>query len=1350
MKKRILSLFLVLIMVLGILPSAALAEETTAEKPKYRITCNLDYQQWLYGVDNTPTDKPVVQFTNMPDYNHILSYDNPDDFVIDRSKIQSVTLTKYTSIADQFPLDYIEVDGYKIYASDFEATGSTFMKIDTTDICPNLNGRVLWYRNNGGSYQTQLRNNSGEEITTDISINIVYKVDSAEEKEYALTVNAGDNGKLYESKFQRITDTGESLYRIWVKPDEGYQLISYTLDDQEFPMDIDFDDYVLWNYQQGDETKYFCNLFEIAIKKDSEITLNYAPASLKLELWGCDVADIQEELMTNWNTGYLHAALGFASHDDFSKFAKEYETRHICKPIVEGSPAKFWFAIHINGYMDPGTEVSNVDSLKIYKGDKVDPEALIFDCDDPNVQHRGLEPDSRTTDIRGDNPGGMYCAIMKAPELDKITVVVHYAGYVLTETFDIPNVNDIQEAKEFSQFYTDTFGLDKFGQEAYTAEEKQTEAYEKYCQFSNFRFVLRKTYNEYLPKIALADTEAERQAMLAEGKQALIDISTGKGCNAVVWSFKGSVPAMVAVPADSNMYLKTGSTANETMQAALESMYPGNWTLYYSGSQFGAFINNITWGGEEDTGTIHVNIANWSSYGFFYINDTFSDWGVDNYYPSDGDYMCWNDSGAEKQWCWAKLRLYYGSDEALAQALKDRGISKSISAMSAAEIQKAFSDLDDGSGKEFFRRYGQFRDVEDYEMVVIEIGAIGTVTPDSGEKIASARKAYDQLSEEEQAKVSNYQALVDAEAAYAALIGPSGVEASDAEEAVLNTLNNGQQLTVGSQFGEWAMLALARGDKDLSRHAEGYLQAVEQAITDGTLTLATDYARVTLALTAMGIDAPEMLLKGCADFNLVKKQGINAAAYCLLALNAKPYGETYDEIRETYVEYLLYKALPAGGWIYGVGETCDVDMTAMVLQALAPYADREDVAQAIDDALEALKLQQKPTGGFATFGTYNAESTAQAIVALTALGIDPTTWNGLNAVEALLHFYLPEDGKFAHTLGGAVNQMATEQSAYALVAYSRYAAEKNSLYAMADADTTGALQQVTSVRFALLFDGMRVTTDMEMANTAEEAAKLVEETLNELGYSGNAYTVVVEEENFTAAVAGTAQNKSGENGSFTATVTVTNGTVSARGLSVSGTITATAYVAPTLPSQPSAPVVPVVKPENTTKNPFGDVTKNDWYYNAVLYVYENGLMNGTGNGLFAPNANTTRGMIVTILARQEGVDTSKSEVWYEAGRQWAMEDSISDGTDMDGQITREQLAAMMYRYAKLKGYDTSKSVNLQSYADGSKVSSWAESAMQWAVAEGLVQGSDNQLTPAAPATRAQVATILMRFLEKYN
>lgn len=1339
MKKRILSLFLVLIMVLGILPSAALAADTdyylvfTADTEAGKTTLSNAYfflRALPRGDKNrngTPDiDKPI----KVPQFGGewIARGDSNVPGVLGvEVSIDGVSARKMSTVdQDEVPVGY---DNREAFAE----TG--------------VLSKISVFRNEGNRerYSFTIDDSAGDLAGKTITLKYIFTQEKT--AKYSLNVNVDETkGKLYSTQWIQDLD-GKSIYSISVRPNNGYQLSSYTMGTETTPIKLERTDY---NFIKEDGKNVFLNKFQFEITQDSDITLNFTPASMELQLWACGVADIQEELTANWASGDLYSSLEIYGHYGFSSFASSFETNNVCKPLVEGSPAKFWFAININGYLDFGTEVSALDSLKIYKGDKVDPEALIFDCDDPDVLNRGLETTSRVMAPRCDNPGAMYCSIMKAPELDKITVVVHYAGYVLTETFDIPNVNDIQEAKDFYKFYTDNFGLDKFGQEAYTAEEKQTVAYEKYCQFSSFRFVLRKTYNEYLPKIALAATEAERQALLAEGKQALIDVSTGKGCNAVVWSFKGSVPAMVAVPADSDMHSRTGTTANETMQAALESMYPGNWTLYYSGSQFGAFINNITWGGEKDTGTIHVNIANWSSYGFFYINDTFSDWGVDNYYPSDGDYMCWNDSKQDQKWCWAKLRLYYGSDEALKEELTKRGVTKSISAMSAKEIQKAFSDLDDGSGKDFFRRYGQFREILPYETVIRLINQIGSVTPDSGEAIAAARAAYDALTKEEQAKVTNYQGLLDAEAEYAKLTGPADVDADTALNGALNSLLSGDQLTVGSMKGEWAILALARGGKDLSGHAEGYLEAVEQAITEGTLTLATDYARVTLALTAMGIDAPEKLLNGCADYDLMQKQGINAAAYCLMALNAKPYGEAYDEIREKYVAYLLYKALPTGGWIYGVGSTCDVDMTAMVIQALAPYAERENVAQAIDDALEALKLQQKPTGGFATFGTYNAESTAQMIVALTALGIDPTTWNGLNAVEALLHFYLTEDGKFAHTLGDTANQMATEQSAYALVAYSRYAAEKNSLYDMTDADKAGALQQVTSVRFALLFDGMNVTVDMETVNTAEEAEKLVEEKLEALGYSGNAYTVSIEDDHFTAAVAGTATNKSGEDGSFTATVTVTNGTVSASGLSVSGTITATAYVAPTLPSQPTAPVIPVVKPEATARNPFGDVTKDDWYYNAVLYVYENGLMNGTGSGVFAPNANTTRGMIVTILARQEGVDTSKGETWYEAGRQWAMENGISDGTDMDGQITREQLAAMLYRYANRKGYDTAKSISLEGYADGGKVSPWAASAMQWAVAEGLVQGSDNQLTPAAPATRAQVATILMRFLEKYN
>ena len=182
-------------------------------------------------------------------------------------------------------------------------------------------------------------------------------------------------------------------------------------------------------------------------------------------------------------------------------------------------------------------------------------------------------------------------------------------------------------------------------------------------------------------------------------------------------------------------------------------------------------------------------------------------------------------------------------------------------------------------------------------------------------------------------------------------------------------------------------------------------------------------------------------------------------------------------------------------------------------------------------------------------------------------------------------------------------------------------------------------------------------------------------------------------------------------------------------------------VGPTKPSKPSTP--------DTSKDdlPFTDVVSGSWYYDGVKYAYDNGLMNGTGANAFSPNADTTRGMIVTILARMESVNTSGGATWYARGREWAMENGISDGTNMEGKITREQLAAMLYRYAKMKGYNVSASASLSGYTDASSVSGWAKEAMQWAVGSGLIQGSNNALTPQANASRAQIATILMRFAQ---
>ena len=142
-------------------------------------------------------------------------------------------------------------------------------------------------------------------------------------------------------------------------------------------------------------------------------------------------------------------------------------------------------------------------------------------------------------------------------------------------------------------------------------------------------------------------------------------------------------------------------------------------------------------------------------------------------------------------------------------------------------------------------------------------------------------------------------------------------------------------------------------------------------------------------------------------------------------------------------------------------------------------------------------------------------------------------------------------------------------------------------------------------------------------------------------------------------------------------------------------------------------------------------------------------MNGTSSTTFSPDATTTRGMIVTILARVEGVGTGGTP-WYAAGQKWAMDNGISDGTNMTGSITREQLAAILYRYAKQKGYDVSKSASLSSFSDADKVSGYASEAVQWAVAEGLLQGSNGRLDPQGSATRAQVAAILHRFAVEFG
>jgi hypothetical protein len=286
-----------------------------------------------------------------------------------------------------------------------------------------------------------------------------------------------------------------------------------------------------------------------------------------------------------------------------------------------------------------------------------------------------------------------------------------------------------------------------------------------------------------------------------------------------------------------------------------------------------------------------------------------------------------------------------------------------------------------------------------------------------------------------------------------------------------------KEANFGTIGGEWTIIALKRGNYDEATpefYSDYYERLVATIKTIGSAKLSgtksTENSRVILALSALGKDATDAggfnLLKPLADFDWLTRQGINGPLYALLALDSNGYevprdsGISTQTSRARIIEYILGKEIKkgtpnAGGWSLA-GSSPDPDITSAVLCALAPYCDANaNVKAAAERALAALSKLQSDDGGFASWGSQNAESCAQVVTALAALGIDPQTdarfvkANG-NPIVALLRFQT-KDGGFKHVLNGGVNAMATDQSAYALVAYDRLKNNKNSLFDMRDA-----------------------------------------------------------------------------------------------------------------------------------------------------------------------------------------------------------------------------------------------------------------------------------------------------------
>lgn len=271
---------------------------------------------------------------------------------------------------------------------------------------------------------------------------------------------------------------------------------------------------------------------------------------------------------------------------------------------------------------------------------------------------------------------------------------------------------------------------------------------------------------------------------------------------------------------------------------------------------------------------------------------------------------------------------------------------------------------------------------------------------------------------------------------------------------------------VGSIGGEWLAIGLARAEIMSEETAEGYYKNVVAYVDEkGSAKLdrnkSTENSRIVLALTAIGKNPEDVggynLLQPLADFNFVKKQGINGPVWALIAFDSLLYEipETTAKeqtTREKLIDYILEKQLKTGGWAIGE-QGADPDMTGMAIQALAPYYEKnEAVKQAVDSALDFFSSIQRDDGGLSE-ATDSPESCAQMITALSTMGIDPEDdarfiKNGNSIVDCLLRFSL-ENG-FAHNINGEYNQMSTEQAFYSMTAINRLRSGKSSLYDMCD------------------------------------------------------------------------------------------------------------------------------------------------------------------------------------------------------------------------------------------------------------------------------------------------------------
>lgn len=481
-----------------------------------------------------------------------------------------------------------------------------------------------------------------------------------------------------------------------------------------------------------------------------------------------------------------------------------------------------------------------------------------------------------------------------------------------------------------------------------------------------------------------------------------------------------------------------------------------------------------------------------------------------------------------------------------------------------ANLEKFAISMEDIT-REQMAVYGELDEDTDYAEVLVtgedrsELILVEYESPESQEENT-------EISESETEEYTESDATTEVEeAAGIALLTASSSQVDKTYTSTGKSLASAAAQTtpkVGSIGGEWQILGLARSGRLDEKVAEKYLTNVLNTLkeTNGVLHAKkyTEYSRVVLALTAMGIDVTNVggynLLEPLADYDQTVWQGVNGATWALIAFDSHDYeipkaasGKTQNS-RDKLIDNILGQEVSGGGWDLS-GRSADPDVTAMAIQALAPYyKTNTKVKAAIDRGISKLSSMQKKNGSFATYGTESSESCAQVIVALTAMGINPNTdsrfvKNGKSVIDALLT-YANADGTFRHVLDGSADGMATEQAYYALTAYERFTGGKNRLYDMSDVELPSDKEKAEMVeKLISAIPGSITLSDKTQINAAKAMYDSLNATQKALvaNYSHleNALKKLQELEKNSSSGTGNGSGNSSGNGSGSDTKTTT-------------------------------------------------------------------------------------------------------------------------------------------------------------------------------------------------------------------